>query len=181
LSKEIEPIRTQIIGAISGNHEERLERYANFNPLQTFCDMNGIEYAGYSAVLRFRIGTHHVKGKIHPAVEYIFYAHHTTGGGNTPGGKLNRIAKLREVFEGADALIGGHNHAKVFGQPEVAYLSKNGRGEATLQYKKLDLIDSGSFLLYDGSYAEKDMMAPFTTGAPRIRMDGSRKDLHVSY
>lgn len=183
LVEKLKPIKKQIIGAIIGNHEERLVRYANFNPVQNLCDILGVPYCHYSAVLRFRIGEHkHTKiNKVSPAVEYIFFAHHTTGGGSTIGGKINRIAKLNNIFSGADAYLGGHNHSKALGEESVFYLSKNGRGEAKLTQKRVIYIDTGSFLTYEDSYAEQKMLPPAHTGAPRIRMNGSRKDLHVSY
>jgi hypothetical protein len=175
------PIKDRILGAITGNHETRLERYAGFNPLEAFCDTMGIVYAGYSAVLRFRIGTHKIQGTTHPNIEYIFFAHHTTGGGSTIGGKLNRVQKLTQIFIGADAYIGGHNHSKALGEDQIVKLVKNGRGEAQIKFERIYYIDSGSFLLYDNSYAEEKMLPPSHTGAPRIRMDGNKKDLHVSY
>ncbi len=183
LVEKFTPIKKQIIGAIIGNHEDRLIRYSNFNPVQTLCDMLEVPYCNYSAVLRFRVGGH-TNSKLNivsPTVEYVFYAHHTTGGGATIGGKLNRIVKLNAIFAGADAYLGGHNHAKALGEESVFYLSKNGRGEAKLLQKKVMYIDTGSFTTYENSYAEKQMLGPNHTGAVRIRMSGSRKDLHVSY
>ncbi|MEM3541196.1 MAG: metallophosphoesterase [Candidatus Bilamarchaeaceae archaeon] len=184
LSELVKPIREKIIGAITGNHETRLERFAGFNPLQAFCDTQGITYAGYSAIIRFRIGSKNrktPKEMVSPKIEYVFFAHHTTGGGATIGGKLNRVQKLTQVFVGADAYLGGHNHSKAMGEEQVAYLSKNGRGEAKIDFKKIFYIDTGSFLIYDNSYAEEKMLPPSHTGAPRIRMDGFKKDLHISY
>jgi len=178
----IYPVKDRVIGAISGNHSERLERRAHFNPLRNLCEMKDITYCGYSCVIRFRIGKHLRKdGRISPRIEYVFYAHHTTGGGSTAGGKLNRIAKLREIFEGADAYLGAHNHFKAEGEPAIFYLSKSGNGKATLKKKRIHYIDTGSFVEYDNSYAEMKMLPPAETGAPRIRMDGIKKDLHVSY
>lgn len=176
------PVKDKVIGAITGNHEGRLEKYAGFNPLQAFCDSFGIPYAGYSAVIRFRVGKYERKnGLVSPKVEYIFYAHHTTGGGSTLGGKLNRVSKLSTIFQGADCYLGGHNHSKALGQDSVAYLSKSGNGKATIQFKRVMYVDTGSFLTYDGSYAEQMMLSPSHTGAPRLRMSGIQKDLHISY
>jgi len=118
---------------------------------------------------------------ISPAVEYVFYAHHTTGGGATLGGKLNRISNLNSIFSGADAYLGGHNHSKALGEDSVFYLSKNGRGEAKILQKRVMYIDTGSFISYEDSYAEQKMLPPSHSGAVRIRMSGSKKDLHVSY
>ena len=176
------PIKDKILGAVSGNHEIRLERYAGFNPLQTFCETLNVPYAGYSAVLRFRIGKYERKnGMISPLVEYVMFVHHSTGGGSTLGGKLNRAVKLEEIFEGADAFLIGHNHTKALGEKSIAYLSKSGNGKATIKYKRVAFVDCGSFLEYDGSYAEEKMLPPSTTGAVRLRMDGTKKDLHISY
>ena len=177
------PIKDKIIGAITGNHEERLEKYAGFNPLQAFCDSFGIQYCGYSAVLRFRIGIHRRNklGIISPKIEYLFYAHHTTGGGSTIGGKLNRVKKLSDIFEGASAYLGGHNHSKALGEDSIAYLSKSGNGKATIKYRRIVYVDTGSFLNYDDSYAEMKQLPPSNTGAPRIRMNGVKKDLHISF
>lgn len=179
----LSPVKNRTIGAITGNHEARIEQYAGFNPLQTFCELLDIPYAGYSAVLRFRVGKHtNNKLKIvSPNVEYIFFAHHTIGGGATLGGKLNRVKKLSDVFEGADAYLGGHNHSKALGEDSIAYLSKQGNGKARINFRRVVYIDTGSFLTYDDSYAEEKMLPPSNTGAPRIRMDGIRKDLHISY
>jgi hypothetical protein len=176
------PIKDRILGAVTGNHEERLERYAGFNPLQSFCESWDIPYAGYSAVLRFRIGKYVRKsGLTSPKVEYIFYIHHGTGSGSTIGGKLNRAVKLEDVFEGADAYLVGHNHAKALGEQSVAFLSKSGNGKATIQYKRKAYVDCGAFLTYDDSYAEMGALTPSHTGAVRLRMNGTKKDLHISF
>lgn len=176
------PIKHKIIGAITGNHEIRLEKYAGFNPLAAFCSFLSITYAGYSAVLRFRIGRLPRKsGYTSPRVEYIFYAHHSTGGGTTTGGKINRAERLINVFQGADCYLIGHNHSRIVGESGVFYLSKSGNGKATIQYKKIFFLDCGSYLCYEDSYAEMKMLSPCYSGSPRIRLDGTKKDLHISF
>lgn len=179
-TKIVSPVKDRIVGVITGNHESRLEKLAGFNPLRAWADMNGIKYAGYSAVVRFRVGTHMVKKKQHPNVEYVFFIHHSTGGGVTIGGKLNRAQKLTSVFSGADAYICGHNHAKALGEEDIVVLDKNGRGEGFLKFQRVYYVSAGSFLKYEG-YPEQKMLPPADTGAPRIRMDGTRKDLHISF
>lgn len=183
LEKILTPVQKQIIGAISGNHEQRLIRYANFDPVEDLCDRLDIQYAKYSAVIRFRVGAHRNAklNKLSPNIEYVFYAHHSKGGGSTIGGKINRAKKLADIFEGADGYLIGHNHCKGVMEDSIARLVKNGRGEAHIEYKRVQYVDCGSFLNYDDSYAEEDMYPPSNTGAPRLRMDGSRKDLHISF
>lgn len=183
LVKLLSPVQSQIIGAINGNHEKRLIKFANFDPIADLCDRLDIEYAKYSAVIRFRIGKH-VNNKINktsPNIEYVFYAHHSKGGGTTIGGKINRAKKLTDIFEGADAYLIGHNHGKGVMEDSVARLVKNGRGEAHIEFRRVQYVDCGSFLKYDDSYAEEGMLPPSDTGCPRLRMDGVRKDLHISF
>jgi hypothetical protein len=176
------PIKDKILGAVSGNHEIRLERYAGFNPLQTFCETLNVPYAGYSAVLRLRIGRYDRKsGMTSPKNEYILYIHHSTGNGATLGSKLNRAVKLEEIFEGADLFLIGHSHARILGERSAAYLSKSGNGKATIKYKRITYVDCGSFLEYDNSYAEEKMLAPSTTGAVQIILDGTKKDFQIIY
>jgi len=172
----LEPVKNRVLGAITGNHEARLEKTAGFNPLQSLCAFMDIPYAGYSAVLRFRIGKYKRKdGRISPAQEYVFYAHHSTGGGRTAGGKINRAAKLMDIFEGADSYIIGHNHAKISASPIRFYLSKSGNGKAAIKKREIKLIDAGSFLDWDDSYAEQKMLAPMSLGAPHIAMFATMK------
>ncbi len=181
------PVRDRIIGGITGNHEHRGKKAMNFSLIKNFLKLlsmnsNPIPYCKYSAVIRFRVGTYKRKdGRVSPKIEYVFYAHHTTGGGSTPGGKLNRVDKLRYLFEGADAYLGAHNHFKAEGEPAVYYLSKSGNGRVALKKRRIHLVDTGSFVEWNGSYAEEGELPPAETGAPRLRMNGTRKDLHVSY
>jgi len=183
MTEVFKPIINKIIGAISGNHEERLEKYAGFNPLEEWCHRNNVFYAGYSAVLRFRIGKH-IRTELNivsPKIEYVLYVHHSVGGGATSGGKLNAIEKLTKIFIGADAYLGGHNHFEAEGKPAPYYLSKSGNGKASIQQLKQHLVDTGSFVLYEDNYPEMKALPPSATGAPRIRMNGIKKDLHISY
>jgi len=162
----IKPVKKKIIGCISGNHERRLTKYAGLDILEMWCNRNQIRYCGDSAVIVFNI----------KSISYIFFAHHTTGGGQTIGGKLNRVFKLSNIFVGADCYLGGHNHSKALGEDAIYFL-ENGK----IKLKRIFYIDCGSFQKYPESYAEESALPPSHTGAPRIRMSGIEKDLHISF
>lgn len=181
LIKTLMPVQKQIVGAVTGNHEERLIKYANFDPTEMLCEMLGIEYAKYSAVIRFRTGTSRTRNTVRPRIDYVFYAHHGKGGGSTPGQKINRAKKLSEIFVGADAYLVGHNHGKGVAEESPARLVRTPSGKTYIEYKRVQFIDCGSFVIYNDSYEEKDGYPPGDTGCPRIRMDGVRKDLHISF
>jgi len=178
------PVKDLILGGIIGNHEMRLVRYANCDLMEELCERLEVPYCKFSAVLRLSIGSLKQKkgdrewrsSRLH----YVIYAHHTTGGGATPGGKLNRVYKLSDIFEGADVLIGAHNHMEAGAPVDKFRLHVNAAGKCTLSADKTFLVDSGSFLRWDGSYAEEKQLPPSHCGCPRIRLDGQRKDVHVS-
>lgn len=185
LKDRLMSVKHLVIGGIIGNHEMRLMRYANEDLMEDLCDTLQVPYAKFSAVLRMNIGhslsTNHEGGKSETSrIHYVMYCHHTRGGGGTPGGKLNRVYKLSDVFEGADVLIGAHNHMQA-GVPVDKYrLHVSASGKCALSSDKQFLVDSGSFVTWNDSYAEEAGMAPTHCGCPRIRLDGVKKDVHVS-
>lgn len=171
-----EPYKNQIIGATDGNHEARLLNDYGFSPLQAFCHQLGIPYCGWSALIRLKLGKRTDGNRYRQ--NYFIYAHHTTGGGGTVGGKLNRVVKLRDIVEGVDVYLGSHNHQLAVAPQDVYYPSCQGG----IQKRRIWYVDCGSYLSWDGSYAEKGMLAPAKLGSPRIRFSGDREhhDVHVS-
>ncbi|MEM4205770.1 MAG: metallophosphoesterase [Nitrososphaerota archaeon] len=168
MSDIIKPIRNRVIGCVDGNHERRLKKFANLDVLQTWCASNNIRYCGSSAVIVFDV----------KKIRYVFFAHHTTGGGQTIGGKINRVTRLVNIFNGADCYLGGHNHSKALGEDAIYYLDEK---DMKIKSRKILYVDCGSFHMYSDSYAESAGLPPSHTGSPRIRMNGSKKDLHISF
>jgi len=182
-TKLLTPIKGQIIGAIDGNHEQRLSKYVGYSPTISVCDRLKIPYLGMSAVIEYQMGTQrnrHGKEEKEPVNHYFIYAHHTTGGGSTPGGKLNRVDKLRQLCVNADIYLGGHNHSMSAMPFEVPEINKNTK---TVNLLRQFIVTTGGFLEWDGSYCEKNELPPVRVGAVKIRLGGSKwcgKDIHVS-
>ncbi len=173
------PYAKQIVGCITGNHEQRMFREFGFNPLQPFCTELGVPFCGYSAVLKVRVGR---RAKTGPRANeyrqmYWGYAHHGTGGGGTLGGALNRKVKLQEIVHGMDWYMAGHDHQLITGTRNILLPKRD-----LITHQRVHYIDTGSFLDWEGSYAEESMMAVSKQGAPRLRFDGrdEHHDLHVS-
>ncbi len=171
------PYADRIIGAVEGNHEARMIDKFGTSPLQWFCRDLDIPYCGWSAVVRFKVGKRSKDVRFFQ--NYFGFFHHTTGGGATVGGKLNRVAKLRDIVEGMDMYCGGHNHQLAAAPVDVYYPSIQGR---KMLKRRIWYVDCGSYLSWEGSYAEQKMMAPTKLGSPRIRLDGSQHnhDVHVN-
>jgi hypothetical protein len=174
-----ENYKERIIGAIDGNHESRMYDEFGISPMQLFCKSLNIPYCKYSAVIRFKVGKRTCKGAENRYFQnYFIYAHHTTGGGGSVGGKLNRVVKLRDIVEGVDVFLGAHNHQLAVAPQDVFYPSCQGG----IKKRRIWYVDCGSFLEWKDSYAEKGMLVPAKLGSPRIRFSGKEDnhDVHVS-
>ena len=172
-----EPYKSRIIGAIDGNHEHNMYKEFGASPLSFFCRELDIPYCKYSAIVRFKVGKRKNSGNRY-FQNYFGYFHHTTGGGRTVGGKLNRVAKLRDIVEGVDFLCGGHNHQLGTAPQDVYYPSMQGG----IKRRRIWYVNCGSYMYWEDSYAEKAMLPPAKLGSPRIRMDGreEKHDVHIS-
>lgn len=183
--KYFEPVKDKIIGAIDGNHELRLADYTGYSPTISICDKLNIDYFQHSAVVLFKLGCHQqIRGKkASPRGTFVGYFHHTTGGGATTGGKMNRVDKLKNIVCDADFYCGAHNHG-LGSFHSVVY--KVNTGTNRIEKLRQILIDCGGYLEYHDSYAEKKMLPPLKIGSPKVHLalkQGSTKvykDIHVS-
>jgi hypothetical protein len=150
----------RIIGGISGNHENRMHKFAGYNPMMTLCSRLGCKYLGYSAVTFITVGKKNNNSRM-----YVGYFHHTTGGGSTPGSALNRIDKLRNIVVDADFYVGGHSHTQV--EAGVGAIRADRRHKKVV-FMRQELINSGSYLEWDGGYAEEKQLQPSRLGSPII-------------
>lgn len=171
-----EPYKDKIIGAILGNHENRLEDFADFSIMNAFCLHLGIPYCGASAAVNVKVGLREDGKRFRQ--QYLFYFHHTTGGGKTVGSKMNRVADLTNIVANADIYCGAHNHQ--LGAVPLISQFINIRKKGIVQQKQW-LVDCGSYLQWEG-YPERMGLRPTKLGSPRIRLDSTKdhKDIHVS-
>lgn len=167
------PVKDRILGAIDGNHEARMLDMFGWSPTQALCASLGVPYCGWSAVIELNVGAIDDR-KGFKRNQYFVYCHHTTGGGGSLGGALNRSVKLQDIVQGIDVYCGGHNHQLATGVRTVfmPYPAAHRVVE-----RKITYVDGGSFLDWDESYAEKGMMSVGKLGCPRIRFAGYR---HIS-
>lgn len=167
------PIKNKIITAIDGNHEDKVADFAGFSPTISLCHGLGIHYSGLSSVIEVKVGK--LKGK---RQRYFFYCHHTTGGGSTVGGKMNRVDHLRRIISNVDVYCGAHNHQ--LGVVPVTTMEVDRGHDLKVRELRQLLVDCGGYLKWQDGYAEKKMYPPTKLGSPRIRLDGKKKDVHVS-
>jgi hypothetical protein len=169
-------IKHKILGAVSGNHEQRIEDFCGDNPMRDVCYRLDIPYCGYSAVINFKVGWREALKKNN--IQYTIFSHHTTGGGHTIGSKMNRVEKLRLLCHNADIIFGSHNH--MLGAVPVISPEFNAYANKMVNRTQL-LVDCGGYLMWDNSYAERKALEPVKLGSPIIRLDGKIKEMKILF
>lgn len=169
------PYADKIVTAIDGNHENRLEDFANFSMMNALCIALGIPYSHKSVAINFKV--HKRSDDKRFREQYVGYFHHTTGGGKSMGGKLNRVEEMTKLLTNADFYVGAHHHG-LMASPIIS-------NEYNIRTNKIEnrrqlLVGSGGYLEWNESYAESMMLRPLKIGSPRIRLDGNKNDIHVS-
>lgn len=159
--------RGRILAAVTGNHENRIHRVAGGNPMRDVCRVLKVPYLGYSGKVTIRL---HGKGRGKKSRQkYVVYVHHTCGGGDTPGGKLNRVYKLAQIYPHADIYVGGHGHFEIICKTGIF----TDDGDRLKQRDRL-FISAGAFLKYADGYSEEKQMIPGTVGCPSINLRGDK-------
>lgn len=166
------PIREKIIGVCQGNHEARIYRSTSIDTSELLAQGLGVYYRKEGLFLKITLGKHKKSGK---RVVYTVYATHGFGGGKKMGGKANSLQSLNQIVM-ADVYIVGHTHTLQTFQDMflVPDLYNNKVSEMKRTY-----CNASSFLKW-GGYGETQGYIPSKLGSVRLRLDGTRKDVHVS-
>ncbi len=160
LKKIISPIANKTVGALPGNHEERLSK-EGVSVTELLCDMLGIRYLGYSTTLIITIGDR----------RYVVFATHGAGGGGARPGIVTKLLRLTALMP-ADIYLRGHSHGMMwFTEPKNKVIDDNVLKNNTY------FVDTGAFLVYDGSYAEQGNMNQANIGSWKIIMDADKIEI----
>lgn len=166
LAEELKPLaeKDNLDLLIKGNHEERVTKLTGECPIYDVARHLGVNYSPTVAVVIYQIGD----------VEYTLYVLHGKGGGQV-GARANRLKKHALTIQ-ADIYVSGHTHSQLVFPDE--YFSVDRANLLVVRNKQM-FISSGSFLGMEG-YAAISGFSPTHIGAPRIRLDGKKKDVRVS-
>ncbi len=160
----LRPIKNKIICLLTGNHEERIAKRTSIDPARMIADALGVLYVKYIAVVKVKLGEQEYKILATPGKSYA----------RTPGGKLNALLRLATIMD-ADVYLMGHLH-DILTHSQNFYRMENGR----LIRRKKYFVLTGSFLEYEGSYAERGLYIPGKVGVPKIKLFRDRYDAHIS-
>ena len=163
-------VADKILGAIDGNHELRLDRFSGYSPTISICEQLGIHYFKNSAAVLFRLGCKKTnrRGELNsPRATFSGYFHHSTGGGSTPGGRLNRADKLRSIVTNVDFYCAAHNHSLSTANNIIFRVNET---TEKIEEIRQAILTTGGFLEYSESYAEEKMLTPLKMGCPIIHL-----------
>jgi len=171
--KMLDPIKDKILGSVWGNHERRVYRESGIDIAEELADKLGVPYGREGMLYNIKFDPYPElrRGK----VNYTVYTNHGTGGGKTKGSKVNVTTGLSNIVL-CDLYISAHTHlANVNKDRYFVPDTRNGKIDSmTMTY-----ASAGGFLDY-GGYAEDGGFPPAKLGTCRCRLNGTRKDLHVS-
>jgi hypothetical protein len=164
LAEELQPLQDagRLDLLIPGNHENRITRETGDCPIQDVAWKLDANYARTAAVVVYKVGE----------IEYELYLRHGSGSGRA-GAQANRLERQALIVV-ADIYVNGHTHR----QQLIRGAIFERHGDKIKRRRQL-YISSGSLLSYEG-YAAAFGLPPADVGAPRIRLDGTRKDAHAS-
>jgi hypothetical protein len=172
--KLLEPIKGKVLGAIIGNHEQRIWKESGIDVVEDIAEKLGCPYGREGLLLNIKmgqIGNFKHKQKIN----YSIYCAHGTGAGRTIGAKANTLKRASEIVL-ADIYCIAHIHfmqsfADYYYVPDIIH-------KKIIKQKRL-YCSSASFLNW-GGYSETKMFSPNKTGVVKIILSGKRKDYHCS-
>jgi len=153
-----------LIGFLLGNHEERIIKATSFDPIKSLSKLLNVPYLGYGCFLRFLVDTQ----------KYTVYATHGSISAATPYGKIQGAAKIAN-FINADLILYAHTH----GLEHTITLKLGLQGNKEVETKTHTVL-TGSFLKYQGSYAEHKNLMPGRIGTPLISFYGNKHEIFVS-
>lgn len=160
------PIRDKILINLEGNHSERIWKDSGIRVSKVLSDMLKVPFGGYSAFLKLRVGKNN----------YIVHAQHGSSNAWYPHTKLTSAMRTAQHTD-ADLYLYGHTHELL--SIKVPRLSIDNRNRKVVTSEKYFVL-TGSFLEYEGSYAQKKNMFPIRTGIANITLSGKHWDIHCS-
>lgn len=176
MAEMLEPIKSRILCAVSGNHERRSLKDADDDPTyDIMCKLDLEElYRENMAFVKIQIGDVNSSGMKNPT--YTIVVTHGAGGGMLTGASVNRAERFGYVIDGMDCLIMGHTHKPLVTQPSKLKIDPYNNKVSVKPFK---VVVSTSWLNY-GGYAAQKMLLPSSHAPQTIQLCGRCKDIKVT-
>jgi UDP-2,3-diacylglucosamine pyrophosphatase LpxH len=154
-----------ILGLHNGNHEDRVYQATSINVSKAMARELEVPYLGDACWNVFRVGEQ----------KYTVYSLHGRTSARFDGTALLAIERISTSFD-ADIVAMGHCH-KAANSSVIVQRVVNG---LVKEFKK-HLVITGSYLKYDGGYAQVVGLPLSKLGSPKIKLFSSRHDVSISW
>lgn len=154
-----------ILGSHIGNHCERIYKDSGFNVMKALCRQLKVKYLGTACWSELKVGSQ----------SYHVYSLHGATGSRFDGTALLAVERISTSFM-CDLIAMGHTHKLVTSSVIIQRIVNN----MVKEFKKYLLL-TGSFLKYDGGYAQTVGLPLSKLGSPRVRFYATRHDLYISW
>ena len=154
-----------ILGTHRGNHEARVYELAGVDISKALARELNVPYLGDACWSTFSVGKE----------KYSIYSLHGRSGARFDGTALLALERLSVSFA-ADLVAMGHAH-KTISSSVVFQKTVSG---SVKEFKKFLLI-TGSYLKYDGGYAQVVGLPISKLGSPKVKLFANRHDLSISW
>ena len=167
MSNWLKPLAAKnlILGALTGNHEERVYKSTGINITKILSRELNIKYLGDACWNTFKVGKQ----------TYSIYSLHGRTGSRFDGTALLALERISVSFF-ADLVVMGHTH-KLVSSTVLTQRIENG---LVKEHKKTLLI-TGSYLKYDGGYGQTLGLPISKLGSPKVKFFSTKKDILVSW
>ena len=163
MKEALKPIKSRILCAVSGNHERRSQKDADYEPMYDIMGDLEIEhlYRENIAFMKLSLGkrTNETKAKS----SFMFAITHGAGGGIYTGASVNRNERFGNVIDGVDCLIVGHTHKGTVSKPGKIVVDPRNNQVYRRDYT---VITSVPWQAY-GGYAMQKMLLPAANSCPQ--------------
>lgn len=170
----LKPIAHKVIGADTGNHENRAYKDSGLDVMRLVCRELGIEdrYAPEGILIFLRFG--HKKENRHKDRKslqwYTIYTTHGSGGGRKEGAKAIRLADMASIVD-ADIYVHSHTHLPMI--MKQCFYRADVQNCSAQKVEKL-FVNTGATLDY-GGYGQMYEFKPSSTSTPVIHLSGGVK------
>lgn len=154
-----------ILGLLSGNHEERVYKDTGIDITKAMSRELKVKYLANACWNYFRVGKQ----------TYSMYSLHGRTGSKFDGTALLALERISASFF-CDLIVMGHTH-KCINSIVVNQMVRNG---VVVEHKK-HLLITGSYVKYDGGYAQTAGMPISKLGSPKVKFYSSKKDILISW
>ena len=161
--EKLKPYKDKIVGAVAGNHNQRIVNSVGMNPLRLIFKILQIpdKFLGYSAVIKWSFN----KGCLHSR-----HWHGTTSA-KTKGYILKKIKEMRNNVE-VDICCMGHTHRLLSDDIDIRRIPDP--RNMKLSPRRYYDINTGIALAWAGDYAEMKDLDEVILGFPIIKMYGEK-------